>query len=418
MSILYCDCFSGISGDMFLAAMLDAGLPPEHLDGQFRRLNLEEYQGLAGRKVQRGSLSATLLELDIREGNASGETPGHAHAHHHPHGQDHGPVHAHHHERNLEEISRLIDSSSLADPVKKTSTRIFQRLAEAEARVHGQPVAEVHFHEVGAVDSILDIVGAAVALEYFQVRSVYASALPMGSGQVHTRHGLVPLPAPATLELLRMAQAPVTSSPATVELVTPTGAAILAALAEFRQPGMTVQTVGVGAGRRELEWPNILRLVLGQPAEGEGTHLEIETNIDDMNPQVLGHVMSRLFQEGALDVYFTPIYMKKNRPAVRLSVIAQRKDEDALCSLLLQETSTLGVRVMPVQRHEAGREVRSVETRYGLVPVKLKILDGRIVQAMPEFDPCARLSEQNGVPVRDILQEALAACRDLIAPAG
>lgn len=398
MTILYCDCFSGISGDMFLGALLDAGLPIEHLSTQFKLLNLPEFQGVTAEKVKKGALAATLLNLDIHEHQEE-------HNHHHEH---------HRHHRHLGDIRSLIESSGLSESVRQTSLKIFQKLAESEAIVHGSSIEEVHFHEVGAVDSILDIVGAAVGLEYFNIQSVFSSALPLGTGQVITQHGLLPLPAPATLELIRMAQAPVAASKATVELVTPTGAAILASLATFRQPDMNLKQVGIGAGRRDLEWPNVLRVLIGAQDEAFGTHVEIETNIDDMNPQIYGHVMAKLFQAGALDVYFTPIFMKKNRPATRLSVIARKEDEPIICDLLLRETSTLGVRVKLVWRWEAEREMRNIETHYGQVPVKLKILDGDTIQAMPEFDACVRLAEQAGVPVALVLQEASAVSREFL----
>ncbi len=455
MTTLYCDCFSGISGDMFLGALLDAGLPVEHLAAQFGLLDLPEFHGVGARKVMKGALAATLLDLDIEEHTHATSTPTstltitcmpvtpsiatamstptdtttsptatpalnhvhdhdheHDHVHEHDHEHDHTMTmsdhdHAHsHHHRNLSVITDLIMASGLSDAVKQTSLKIFQKLAEAEAKVHGTSIDEVHFHEVGAVDSILDIVGAAVGLNYFGIDAVYASALPLGSGQVNTAHGLLPIPAPATAELIRMAQAPVAPSTATVELVTPTGAAILAALAEFRQPTMRVTATGIGAGRHEMPWPNVLRVMIGTADGAQETHIEIETNIDDMNPQVYGHVMARLFDAGALDVYTTPIVMKKNRPATKLSVIARKSDEDRLCDLLLRETSTLGVRVTAFHRHEAAREFRDVETPYGPVPVKLKILEGTVVQATPEFDVCGRLAEEHGVPVLQVIREA------------
>jgi len=398
MNILYCDCFSGISGDMFLGALLDAGLPVEHLSEQFNLLNLPEFQGVTAEKVHKGALAATLLKLDIHEHQ---EEHDHHHEHHIPH-------------RHLDDIRNQIDASGLSESIHQTSLKIFQKLAEAEATVHGSSIEDVHFHEVGAMDSILDIVGAAVGLEYFSIQSVFSSALPLGTGQINTQHGLLPLPAPATLELIRMAQAPIAASNATVELVTPTGAAILASLATFCQPNMKLKQVGIGAGRRDLEWPNVLRVLIGVQEEVFGTHLEIETNIDDMNPQIYGHVMEKLFQAGALDVYFTPIFMKKNRPATRLSVIARREDEPIICDLLLRETSTLGVRVKPVERREAEREIRNIETSFGQVPIKLKILDGDIIQATPEFDVCVRLAEQAGVPVTRVLQEAAAVSREFL----
>jgi pyridinium-3,5-bisthiocarboxylic acid mononucleotide nickel chelatase len=386
MTILYCDCFSGISGDMFLGALLDAGLPVEYLDEQFKHLNLPEFQGVSAERVHKGALAATLLNLDIHE---------------------HHDEHEHHHggHRHLGDITHLITSSGLPEAVQQTSLKIFQKLAEAEAKVHGSSIEEVHFHEVGAVDSILDIVGAAIGLHYFDVQALYSSALPLGTGQVKTQHGLLPLPAPATLELLTMAHAPLTPSKATVELVTPTGAAILASMATFAQPEMVLERVGMGAGRRDMEWPNILRIFIGMPNQFSETHLEIETNIDDMNPQVYGHVMTRLFENGALDVYFTPIFMKKNRPATKLSVIARKDDEQKICDLLLRETSTLGVRVKPISRHEAQREIRKVTTRFGEVPVKVKMMDGKIIQAAPEYDVCSRLAKETGLPVMQIITE-------------
>jgi uncharacterized protein (TIGR00299 family) protein len=398
MTILYCDCFSGISGDMFLGALLDAGLPIEHLSKQFKLLNLPEFQGVTAEKVNKGAFAATLLKLEIHE---------------HQEEHDHPDNHSSHH-RHLGDIRSLIESSGLSDAVRQTSLKIFQKLAEAEAKVHGSSIEEVHFHEVGAVDSILDIVGVTIGLEFFNIQSVFSSALPLGTGQINTQHGLLPLPAPATLELMRLAQAPVVASKATVELVTPTGAAILASLAAFHQPDMKLIQVGVGAGRRDLEWPNVLRLLIGIQEEVPGTHLEIETNIDDMNPQIFGHVMAKLFQAGALDVYFTPIFMKKNRPATMLSVIGRKEDEKTICDLLLRETSTLGVRVKPIWRHEAERTIRIIETCYGQVPVKLKILDGDIIQVTPEFDDCVRLAEQAGIPVAQVLQEAVAVSREFL----
>lgn len=398
MTILYCDCYSGISGDMFLGALLDAGLPQVHLEGELRKLDLAEFGGVSARRVQRGALAASLLELDLRP--------------------EHGEPGGHAHHRHFDDIRRLIEASGLAPRVQEASLAVFQKLAEAEARVHGVTVESVHFHEVGAADSIVDIVGAAVGLAFFGVEAVYASSLPLGGGEVSSQHGLLPLPAPATLELLRLAGAPIRPAPGAVELVTPTGAAILAALARFEMPEMRLQRVGIGTGRRELPWPNILRLWLGEPDEPAGAHVEIETNIDDMNPQILGRAMALLFQAGALDVYFTPIYMKKNRPAVKLAVIARRQDETALCDLLLRETSTLGVRITPLQRREAGREMRRVPTAYGEVPVKLKLLDGKVVQAAPEFDACAHLADAHDAPLSQLLHDAAAAAMRLYGESG
>jgi hypothetical protein len=380
---------------MFLGALLDAGLPLDYLADHLKRLNLAEFKGVTVERVHRGALAAVLLKLDVQEYDSSSNHD------------------VHDLYRRLSNIQTLIEISDLPDPVKQISLKIFQKLAEVEAKVHDCSVEEVQFHEVGAVDSILDIVGCAVGLYYFNIHSIYASALPLGTGRVKTQHGVLPLPAPATLELLRMAQAPIVASSTKLELVTPTGAAILAALATFTQPNMRLKQVGVGAGQRNLEWPNVLRIIIGEDDSSTGKHLEIETNIDDMNPQILGHVMAKLFQAGALDVYFTPIFMKKNRPAVKLSVIVQEEDEFKICDMILRETSTFGLRVTRVWRHEAEREMRNISTIYGEVPVKLKFMNGNVIQATPEFDACMRLAELVSVPVQQILQEAAAASRTI-----
>jgi uncharacterized protein (TIGR00299 family) protein len=390
MNVLYCDCFSGISGDMFLAALLDAGLPQQYLSQQLAQLKLPGFQGISVSKVNKESIQATLLSFEIATDQ----------------GQDQL--------RHLADIITIIENSSLPIAVQQTSKAIFQKLAEAEAKVHGSLIEDVHFHEVGAVDSILDIVGASIGIHYFSINQVYASALPLGCGQVQTQHGLLPLPAPATMEMITAAQAPVVPSPATSELVTPTGAAILSTLAKFEQPSMKLHSVGIGAGRRDLPWPNILRVFIGDSLISEGSHVELETNIDDMNPQFYGHIMSRLFEAGALDVYFTPIIMKKNRPATKFSVIARREDESKISDLLLRETSTLGVRVNLVHRHEAEREIRKITTRFGEVTIKLKIMDGKVIQISPEYEDCARLASENHLPLAHIYNEVLVAANELI----
>jgi uncharacterized protein (TIGR00299 family) protein len=250
-------------------------------------------------------------------------------------------------------------------------------------------------------------------LEYLGIQRLYASPLPLGSGTVNTQHGLLPVPAPATLRLLTAAHAQVVPSQAQVELVTPTGAAILAALATFQQPAMTLTGLGMGAGRRELPWPNVLRILLGESEAASLPMVVIETNIDDISAQALGHVMGRLFSAGALDVYFTPIYMKKNRPATMLSVIARKSDEAALARLILEETTTFGMRVQPIYRYEAERAFRTVQTEYGEVPLKLKILDGKVVQAAPEYEVCARLATEHNVPLAKVYAAAVKEAGDL-----
>lgn len=403
MKILYCDCFSGISGDMFLAAMLDAGLPLEDLRGELEKLALPEFKGMRTQKVLKGAISATQILFDLDE----------PHEHEHESEHDHSH-HVHSHSRNLRQILDLIAGSGLSEPVKRMAAQFFTKLGEAEAKIHGVPLADVHFHEVGAVDSILDMVGAAVALDYFGVERVYSTPVPLGTGSVETQHGLMPLPAPATLALLNAAHARVTPSPAQKELVTPTGAAILATLATFAQPDMTLTYTGLGAGKHDLPWPNVLRLMLGEQTNPQTDYVEINTNIDDMNPQFYAPVMQHLFDAGALDVTLTPIQMKKNRPGVQVCVIARQETEEALSQILLRETSTLGVRVSQIWRHEAVREMRSLETRWGTLPVKVKRLDGKIIQATPEFDDCLRVAQAHQLPVADVFREVQAAAAQWI----
>ncbi len=373
---------------MFLGALVDAGLPLENLREQIRLLNLPEPVEIQVEETKKGTMRACSLSV------IAGES---------------------HHHRHLSDISQMIEASGLSERVKRMSLAVFQTLAEAEARVHGSEIEHVHFHEVGALDSIVDIVGTMVGLEVLGIDRLYASAVPFSGGQVLTEHGTLPVPAPATLEILCKAHAVMTPSPAQVELVTPTGAAILATLATFDRPNLVVTGVGVGAGKRELPWPNIFRLILGEStAEAEYPLVLIETNIDDMNPQLFGHVMNRLFAAGALDVYLTPIYMKKNRPATLMGVVARRQDEPALARLILTETSTLGMRVQPVYRYTAQREMKKVTTPYGEVPVKLKLLDGRPIQAMPEYDACAQLAAEKNVPLAEVYTAALLAGNTLL----
>ena len=380
MRIAYADCFSGISGDMFLAALLDAGLPLEVLQAGVAKLNLPEKVELCLSETHKGALRAANLEVIV------------------PHSHKH---------RHLADILDILHNSQLSASVKGTAGRIFTLLAEAESRVHGEPVEQIHFHEVGALDSIVDVTGAVLGLEALGIERLYASALPYGSGTINSEHGLLPLPAPATLEVLRLAQAPLTPSSAQVELVTPTGAAILAALATFERPSLTVTGVGVGAGKRDLPWPNLMRLIVGKiPSSGAAEMVQLETNIDDMNPQFYGYIMEKLFAAGARDVFLTPIQMKKNRPGTLLGVIALRRDEAALAELILRETSTLGLRVQPIDRYAAQREFRQIQTPYGSLTIKEKILDGKVIQSVPEYDECVRMAKENSVSLADIYKSA------------
>ena len=445
MKIAYCDCFSGISGDMFLGALVDAGLPVENLEKELLRLGLPEKFHLSATQVKKGAISASLVQIIIDEDeipsgpdSSSSEAHNHdeqgAHQHEHVHGDEHHhehehehrhahmieeshPHHQHAHQRSMADIAGLIEASPLSSGVKATSLAIFHKLAAAEGKIHAERPEDVHFHEVGAVDSILDIVGAAIGLEILGIERLYASALPLGSGTVNSQHGLLPLPAPATLDLMRQAQIPVVPSPAQKEMVTPTGAAILATLATFEQPAMRITSVGTGAGQRDMPWPNVIRIIIGETGSS-GSHGElvlIETNIDDMAAQGFGQVMTKLFSAGALDVFFTPIYMKKNRPATMLSVIASRLHEPDLAKIILKETTTFGMRVQPIGRYEARREMRKVSTPYGEIDVKLKIVDGKVYQAVPEYDTCLRIAEEKDVSFLNVYQSALAAGNEIVS---
>jgi uncharacterized protein (TIGR00299 family) protein len=385
----YLDMPSGISGDMLLGCLVDAGWPVESLRDTIRCLGLpHESWAIDSSEVMRGPLRATLV--DVRT----------------PEQQGHG--------RHLSDIRRIIEGAPLPDEVITASIATFQHLAEAEAQVHGATVESVHFHEVGAVDAIVDIVGAAAGLHALGIDGLHASALPLGPGWASTAHGRIPLPAPATLALLARAGAPTRPAPGPGELVTPTGAALVATHATFGQPVMRIDRIGIGAGQSEREWPNVARLWLGQ---GEAGHVvEIETNIDDMNPQLYASVCEHLFARGALDVWLTPVQMKKGRPGVVVRVLAPASREQDLSDLLLRETTTLGVRVHDVRRHEAARSHRTVDTRFGPIAVKAKLLDGQLVSATPEHDDCRRIADRLGVPLRAVLDAATAAIEMDLSP--
>lgn len=377
--VAYLDCFSGISGDMLLGALLDSGVALENLQAELAKLPLGGYQLLSA-DVTRAGLRATKATVSAAEAQ-------------HPH-------------RRFGDIEALLAQAALPQGDRARALAVFRRLAQAEARVHGVEPAHVEFHEVGAVDAIVDVVGAVVGLRLLGVEELYASALPAGSGSIRTAHGDLPVPAPATLELIAGAVWPV--APATAdapfELVTPTGAALVTTLARPQRPAMTVERVGYGAGDRDPEGrANVLRLWLGtaQP-EGQSAMLLLETNIDDMNPQVFAYVQERLFAAGAADVWFVPIQMKKNRPATLLSVLCPHAAEAAIVSVLLTETSTLGVRVSEVRRHEAARELFEFRCSLGPAAVKVKRLPGRAPRVAPEYEACRRLAEARGLPLLEV----------------
>ena len=383
MKVGYLDCFSGLSGDMILGALLDCGLSLDRLTAELARLPLTDYR-ISAQPARRGIITGTQVTV-LTEGSASQR-------------------------RGLKDVLNLIDNSDLPEKVKKRSTRIFERLAEAEAKVHRVPVEEVHFHEVGAIDAIVDIVGAAVGLELLGIEALFSSPLPSGAGTAETQHGTIPVPAPATLELIASSAAPIRPTPdRDMELVTPTGAAIVTTIASFERPTLSLQCIGYGVGTRELyAIPNVLPLWLGEMIEDEqgvgeeGKLLLLETNIDDMSPELYSYIMERLFERGALDVWFTPIQMKKNRPAVMLSILADPEAEGQVVETLLRETSTTGLRVQHVWRHYASRGVVQFDSSLGSVGVKVKRFHGEVVGLSPEFEDCRRLAKEHNLPLQEV----------------
>jgi uncharacterized protein (TIGR00299 family) protein len=383
MKTLYFDCQAGISGDMTVAALLDLGVPLDYLCAELDKLGLPagSYELSANRTERR---HITALKFDVA-------------------------VHDHHTHRHYAGIDALIAGSGLSDQVKEKSRLIFRRLAEAEAKVHGVAIEQVHFHEVGAIDSIVDIVATALCLEYLRIEQIYASALPLGSGFVETAHGRLPVPAPATAELLQ--GLPLHGNCGAGERVTPTGAAILVALARGfgQQPAMLLERIGCGAGGKDFpDGANILRAFLGRIVEKAAPQdevLVVETNIDDSTPEVLGYVMERLFEEGALDVFFTPIQMKKNRPGVIVTFLCNQPQFDTLTHLLLAETSAIGLRYYRADRIILQRRIVEQQTEFGVVRFK-QVLDtnGELLRAAPEYEDCRRIARETGLPCREVME--------------
>jgi uncharacterized protein (TIGR00299 family) protein len=375
MTILYLDCQAGISGDMTVGALLDLGVPIEYLRAELARLSLPPGSyDLSASRTERQHVAA--LKFDVK-------------------------VNDHHTHRHYAGIDALIADSSLAVPVKDKARSIFRHLAEAEAKVHGVALEEVHFHEVGAIDSIVDIVATALCLQYLEVEQVYVSALPLGSGFVDTEHGCLPVPAPATTELLRGLV--VHDRCGEGERVTPTGAAILAALVadSGARPDMSLLRVGTGAGCRDYsDCPNILRAFLGTGTSGAAEDvLEVNCNLDDVTPEVIGYVQELLLVCGALDAWITPVQMKKGRPGTVLSFLCVPGDLERLAALLMAETGTLGVRYTRLQRIVQSRRVEERDTPYG--PVRFKV---SATGEKPEYEDCRRIARQQGIPCREIMQ--------------
>lgn len=384
MKTLYFDCFAGASGDMILGALVGAGCDRALLVENLSALGVEGFD-VQFTTVNRSGLSAT---------RALVHTP-HEHKH-----------------RHLKDIEKIIDDSKLSGNVKTRAKAIFHRLADAEARVHNEPIEKIHFHEVGALDAIVDVVGACIGFGLLGIERFVSSALHVGSGTVEMAHGRFPVPPPAVAELLK--NAPIYSTEIRGELVTPTGAAIISTLcSEYGAiPRMKISATGYGAGSREYDnFPNALRVIIGEDEASAGDErlLMIETNVDDMSPQILGFVMERALGLGALDCYFTSIQMKKNRPATLVSILCRPEDREKLTEMLFAETTSLGVRAFEVERRALEREVVTVETRFGRIDIKVARLDNFGVKAMPEFEQCRAAARKARVSLREVEDEARAA---------
>jgi uncharacterized protein (TIGR00299 family) protein len=447
MKTLYLDIFSGISGDMFIGALIDLGVDPRKLGRELSKLKLDEYH-LHISQQERQGIAGVKFEVNLEHDHEAHEHHDHGPEcdHHHEHEQkpaghnhehEHAPGHHHSHEpghdhdhddsRNFTEIKQLITESKLSPWVKRKSLAVFQRIADAEGKIHGMPAEAVHFHEVGAVDSIVDIVGACVGLELLGKPRVLAASVTEGVGWIRCAHGRFPIPAPATLAILGARGIGVTQCDEPHELVTPTGAALLAELVEEFGPmeGIVAERIGFGLGTRENKTrPNVLRAILGNATKSAKSNASkrqpaldweidriavLETNLDDISGEVLGNFIEQALVAGALDVFHTPIQLKKNRPGVLLTVLCAESEADRFSEMLLRETSAFGVRRTLAERRKLRREFKTVKTKFGAVTVKLGRLNGQVVQAAPEFESCRKLATQKRVPLSQIYDAARAA---------
>ena len=425
MNTLYLDLISGISGDMFLGAMLDLGVPANSLKTELAKLKLTDPESstnatetykLQIRRQQKSNIEGIQFNVILKD---------HPHNHKHPH----NPAHSHSHGRNFSQIQTLINTSTLSNWVKKNAVETFGRIARAEGKVHGMPPEKVHFHEVGAVDSIVDIVGSAIALELLNKPRVLASTITEGTGWVHCAHGRFSVPTMATLAILGERGAALSQCDEPHELITPTGAAILAQFAESFAPmqQLTPTKIGYGLGTHNCQTrPNVLRAILGQtpaPTTHSTNHKEkqwntdtigiVECNLDDISPEILGHILELALQKGALDAFHTPVYSKKNRPAILFTILCPTRAIQQFARFILQETTAFGVRTYETKRFKLQQTQSTVNTPYGQVPVKIGILDGKAIQTSPEYEACKTLAIQNNVPLQRIFQAASAEARNI-----
>jgi uncharacterized protein (TIGR00299 family) protein len=394
MKVLYYDCFAGISGDMNLGAMIDIGVDKDYLISELDKLSVGGFQISVSKELKNG-ISGTSVSVDLIKSNIKNTDSGHSHVHKQQLEN-----------RNLEDIVKIITVSGLSEYVKKLSIQIFTRIAEAEAKIHHKTVSEIHFHEIGAIDSIVDIVGAAICFDYLKPDIIMASSIELGGGFVECAHGTFPVPAPATAEIL--AGIPVRSGAVMHETTTPTGAAILASVVnEFTDnTAFIIEKVGYGLGHKDFEIPNLLRVFLGKINRADDTKssvsLIVECNIDDMNPELYDYIFDSLFRVGANDVFITPIIMKKSRPAVTLSVLCNAEIEHEVEKILFEETSTLGVRKYKVGKTMLDRKITSIDTPFGQIRIKSAFYNGRLIKSKPEYEDCLRIAKDKQVPISEV----------------
>lgn len=385
MKILYFDLIGGASGDMILAALIDAGVPAEKLTEMLAGLNLDEFE-LKTESISKNGFQATQVDILV------GKQPP---------------------ERHLKDIFEVIRNSSLPIPIQNRAIRIFQKIASVEAGIHNKPVDQIHLHELGGTDTIVDITGALLALDFLEVTHIYASSIPLGSGFISGAHGQIPLPAPATMGLLN--GLPVRKTDIEAELITPTGAALLAELVDDFSPPPVIKfdRIGYGAGTRELPIPNLLRVMIGE-IDGMGNQIReqlilLESNLDDLNPEIYPYVMNLLFEAGALDVCLVPVQMKKNRPGIQIQVLTEVQKAGKMREILFQETSTLGIRQSQADRYSLPRTIQEISTGYGMVRIKVAGEGTDDQKASPEFEDCRKLARENDVPIQKVFQEAIRA---------
>lgn len=382
MKTLYFDCFSGISGDMIIGSLLDLGLDFKYLENELKKLNIKGYK-IESKKIVKNGISATKFDT--------------AEKYHKNHN---------HNERNLEEINKIINKSKLNNNIKKTIKKIFLKIAAAEAKVHRTSINKVHFHEIGAIDTIIDVAGAVVGLNKLGIKKIYCSKLNVGTGFIEFSHGKWPVPAPATAEMLR--DVPIYHNNIKSELVTPTGAAIIITLADKfgEMPVMKLEKIGYGAGTKDLEQPNVLRAFYGEVDKEfenfDDKIMVMETNIDNMNPEIFQYVVERLMKNRALDAYTMPIEMKKRRHGVKITVLCNKNKIDKLSKIIFEETTTLGIRIFPAGRKKLEREIKTIQTKYGKVRFKISKLNGKIKNITPEYEDCVKIAKKYRIPLRRV----------------